>query len=225
MMKALKSIPRITILGLLIALFGPPLVIYIAGELAPEMYTDKFIVVKELLVFAITTVLILLIYKGEKQTLASIGLHGKHWGKSILLALALTLISCAVLIFLAWVLSLAGIPVGGDEGGKYKSVSLWAWTLVVLRAGVVEEICYRGYVMERIEKWTGSWYAYFLIPLVIFALLHYSQGAAGIIISFIIGGILAFSYWKKRDLKANIIAHFLVDLVPNVILPLFISEL
>lgn len=220
-MDKLKSIPRITLLGLVIAFFGPPLIIYIAAQLAPDTYTNLFLVKKELLIFAVTGLLLLLIHKGEKLGLDSIGLHGRHWGRSVLSALVLSIILLIAVVITAWALSFLDIPVGGGEIHKYRDITLWTWSLIVLRAGVVEEICYRGYIMERLEKWTGNWYIFFLLPVVIFSLLHYSQGIAGIAISFVAGFILAYVYWKKRDLKANIIAHFLVDLIPNVLLPLF----
>jgi membrane protease YdiL (CAAX protease family) len=34
------------------------------------------------------------------------------------------------------------------------------------------------------------------------------------------GLLLAFFYLRTRDLKANIMAHFLVDFIPNVLAPL-----
>ncbi|MCL6267677.1 CPBP family intramembrane glutamic endopeptidase [Flagellimonas myxillae] len=219
-MDNFKSISRITVLGLAVAFFGPPLIIYIASQIAPDVYTNIFLVKKELLIFGITGLLILLIYRGEKLDLKSIGLHGRHWGKSILHGLVLSIVLLVVVILTALALSIWDIPVGGSEVHKYKNITLWTWTLIVLRAGVVEEICYRGYIMERLEKWTGNWYIYFLMPAVFFSLLHYSQGIAGIAISLVAGLILAYWYWKKRDLKANIMAHFLVDLTPNVLLPL-----
>mgnify|MGYP000456692627 CR=1 FL=1 len=219
-MDNFKTIPRITVLGLAMAFFGPPLIIYIASQLGPEVYTNMFLVKKELLIFGVTGLLILLIYKGEEMDLKSIGLHGRHWGKSICSGIILSLVLLAAVILTALALSIWDIPVGGGEVHKYKDITLWTWTLIVLRAGVVEEICYRGYIMERLEKWNGNWYIFFLLPVLVFAVLHYAQGIAGIAISFVAGMILAYWYWKKRDLKANIMAHFLVDLTPNVLLPL-----
>jgi membrane protease YdiL (CAAX protease family) len=64
---------------------------------------------------------------------------------------------------------------------------------------------------------------YFLVPLIFFAIFHYRQGLGGIIISFVAGAILAVLYIKRRDLKANMITHFLVDFVPNVVIPLLSS--
>jgi membrane protease YdiL (CAAX protease family) len=93
-------------------------------------------------------------------------------------------------------------------------------SFVMLRAGVVEEICFRGYAIERLEKLSNSWLIFFLLPCTIFALLHYRQGPSGMFLAFVTGIFISYVYWKKRDLKANIIAHFVVDFVPNVLLPL-----
>jgi membrane protease YdiL (CAAX protease family) len=217
--------PAITYLGLAIALFGVPLLIFLFQFNAPSIYTNQFVITKELSIFALTGILLLLITKGEKLGLDSIGLHNRNWGKSILWGLIGTVIAIAALAILLFIFSKVGIKFGeGGESDRYKNVSLWVMTLMVLRAGIVEEICYRGYVIERLEKLTGNWFVYFLLPLILFGLFHYKQGIGGIIISFVAGAILAVLYIKRRDLKANIITHFLVDFLPNVLLPLVSNQ-
>ncbi len=215
--------PAITYLGLALALFGVPFLIFIfQSQVSPGPYSNQFVIAKELSIFALTGILLLLITKGENLGLDSIGLHNRNWGKSILWGLIGTVIAIAALAILLFIFSKVGIKFGeGGEGARYKNVSLWVMTLVVLRAGIVEEICYRGYVIERLEKMTGNWIVYFLIPLILFGAFHYKQGIGGIIIAFVAGAILAVLYIKRRDLKANIITHFLVDFLPNVLLPLF----
>jgi uncharacterized protein len=213
--------PAITYLGLALALFGVPLLIFILQLNAPAFYTNQFVITKELSIFALTGILLLLITKGEKLGLDSIGLHNRDWGKSILWGLIGTVIAIAALAILLFIFPKVGIKFGeGGESDRYKNVSLWVMTLMVLRAGIVEEICYRGYVIERLEKMTGNWFIYFLLPLILFGVFHYKQGIGGIIIAFVAGAILAVLYIKRRDLKANIITHFLVDFLPNVLLPL-----
>lgn len=216
------STPAITWVGLAIALFGAPLVIFIFQSMAPEgPFTNQFVLAKELCVFVVAGILILLILKGERRGLDSIGLHSRNWGKSILWGLIGLVISAVALALLLFIFSKAGISFGqGPDVARYKNISLWVMFVMVLRAGIVEEICYRGYVIERLEKISGNWIVYFLIPLILFGLLHYRQGIGGIIISFVAGAILALLYIKRRDLKANIITHFLVDFIPNVLFPL-----
>jgi len=46
------------------------------------------------------------------------------------------------------------------------------------------------------------------------------QGPAGILIAFVLGEIRTLLYVKRRDLARNMITHFTVDFVPNVLLPL-----
>jgi membrane protease YdiL (CAAX protease family) len=226
MMQAMQKIAErtapITYLGLAIALFGVPLLIFIFQKIAPPgPFANGFVVVKELSIFSVTGLLLLLIVKGEKLGLDSIGLHNRNWGKSILWGLIGLLIFAVGLAILLFIFSKVGIKFGeGAESARYKNVSLWAISVMVLRAGIVEEICYRGYTIERLQKMTGSWVVYFLIPLILFAAFHYRQGIGGIIISFVAGAILGILYLKRRDLKANIITHFLGDFIPNVLIPL-----
>ena len=211
----------VTYLGILIAFLAVPLVVFIFSLNSKGPYTNGLVIQKELSIFLIVIVLLAIAIKGEKKGFDSIGLHPSHWGKSLLLALGMAILTLVAVVGCALLLEQFGIPVGGEEGKRYESVSLWVITLVTIRAGVVEEICYRGYLMERLENLSnGNFWIFFILPLVIFALAHYSQGIAGYIISFVAGGIMAYFYWKKRDLKANILAHFLVDFIPNVLLQL-----
>jgi CAAX protease family protein len=221
-MQATSKIRPSTWFGLALALIGAPLVIFLFQYLAPAgPYTNTFVLAKELSVFAVCGLLILLIIKGERQGLDSIGLHSRSWGKSLLWGFLGVLISGAALAILLFIFSKTGISFGqGPEIGRYKNVSLWVISLMVLRAGIVEEVCYRGYIIERLLQMTSNWFIYFLIPVTLFGLLHYRQGIGGVIIATVAGAILAQLYLKRRDLKANIITHFLVDFIPNVLIPL-----
>ena len=130
-----------------------------------------------------------------------------------------------MIVFIAVVLGcltlfkVAGISYGQSDG-KYAHVSLWVMTFMMLRAGILEEIFYRGYIMERLYIINSNWLVYFLFPSVLFGLMHYQQGIGGIIIASAGGLVMSYFYWKKRDLKANILAHFMVDFVPNILIPL-----
>jgi len=98
---------------------------------------------------------------------------------------------------------------------------LWLITLIVLRAGVVEELFYRGYAIERLQAvgLKRAWAAG--VPLVIFALGHWTGGAANILIALALGAILSGFYLWRRDLVANMIGHGTVDFIANVLPNLF----
>ncbi len=215
------KIPAISLFGLVYATLAGPLIITLYAWLYPGTLTNWVVVSRELLILLAAAGLILLILKGENRGLHSIGLHNKHWGKSVLFSLLIMTVCFLAALGCLLALNAMGISFGqGGEAQRYDHISLWAVSLMVLRAGVVEELFYRGYLMERLEEFSGRWLVYFLLPAVVFGLLHFRQGIGGILISFVLGLILAWFYWKKRDLKANIIAHFLVDFIPNVIIPL-----
>ena len=218
----MNRIPTITVLGLVLAFFGAPLLILVFNQYTEGApLTNELVVTRETGLFLVAGLLLVLITRGEKLCLDSIGLHNKHWGKSLVLALIITISSLALLAGLLGIFQLVGIPFGsGGESDRYSQVSLPVITYMVMRAGVIEEICYRGYIIERLEKYTGSQVIYLYLPALIFGLVHYRQGLGGIIIATAAGLLLAFFYVKKRDLKANIIAHFSVDFIPNVLVPL-----
>jgi len=117
------------------------------------------------------------------------------------------------------IFQLTGISFG-QEDGKYANISSWVLTVVMLRAGIVEELFYRGYIMERLYKITNNRIIYLITPSIIFGLLHYRQGIGGIIIATATGLLFSYFYWIKRDLKINIMAHFLADFIPNVLIPM-----
>ena len=69
----------------------------------------------------------------------------------------------------------------------FARLPLWVIFIVVVRAGMVEELFYRAYSIERLKGLgfgrTASW----AIPLVIFGAAHWSGGAANIAIALVLG--------------------------------------
>jgi len=55
-----------------------------------------------------------------------------------------------------------------------------------------------------------------VIPLAIFGVAHWTGGWANILIALALGVILSVFYVWRRDLVANMIAHFLVDFIGNI---------
>ncbi len=216
------KIPASTTTGLVLAFFSAPLLIFIFNRITEGVQlTNELVIIREVGLFLLTGLLLVLVVKGEKLNLGSIGLHNKHWGKSLVLASLILISSIALIAALLGIFHLVGIPFGeGGESNRYQNVSLAVISIMVIRAGVIEEICYRGFIIERLEKYTGNRIIYLYLPALIFGLVHYRQGLSGIIIATAAGLLLAFFYLKKRDLKANIIAHFSVDFIPNVLVPL-----
>jgi membrane protease YdiL (CAAX protease family) len=59
------------------------------------------------------------------------------------------------------------------------------------------------------------------IALLIFVIAHWTGGWAKIVIALARGSVLSAFYLWRRDLLANMIGHFMVDFVTNVLPKLF----
>ena len=172
---------------------------------------------KEALIWVSALALILIIRRGEHLPLRSIGLGTARWWKSMLWGFVIATVLAVVLGALA---HLTGYG-HGPGSAAFEKLPLWLITAIVFRAGVVEELFYRGYAIERLRLIGLGRFWSVAIPLVIFSLGHWSGGAANILIAFAAGLILTGFYLWRRDLAANMIGHGLVDFVANVLPKLF----
>jgi membrane protease YdiL (CAAX protease family) len=205
-----------TWVGLFIALFGLLIVrqavafFYPTATFTAALWKESFI---WLSVFA----LLFIILRQERLPLLSIGIGTSTVKKSMLWGGVITLV-CGVLAVV-----IAGLTHfnGGSAGEAFSKLPLWLVTLIVIRAGVVEELFYRGYAIERLQALGLNRYAAAALPLVIFAVGHWTGGWANILIAFVLGAVLAGFYLWRRDLVANMIGHFMVDFVANVLPRLF----
>jgi len=211
-----------TYAGLVVALFGIPaanLIFKLAGFTRAD---DNAIVVREFAILALVGILLCIVRSGERLPLSSIGIKRQPIGPAILWTLVAMLAFAAALFFcLGLLLPALGLTYG-SQGGP--AVSLAVTTLVVMRAGIAEEVFYRGFAIERIEALTGSRVIAAVVPLILFAAFHFSQGLAGVLISFVVGAAATAIYLWKRNLLILIAAHFTLDFVPNVLIPLITGE-
>ena len=207
-----------TWLGLFVALFGILIVRWAVSLFYPE-FSFLATIWKESLIWVCVVALVLIIRRGEHLSLKSVNL-GTAPLRSSLLWGGILAVLCALVGGV--VASLTHFQ-GGAMGEALARFPLWLVILIVLRAGVVEELFYRGYAIERLQSlglnryWAGT------IPLLIFGFAHGTNGWANIILALALGAVLTIVYLWRRDLVANIIGHFLVDFV-SVVLPRFIPH-
>ena len=211
-----KKVPVATWIGLVLSLFAMVLIRYAFVFLVPEM-TFASEILKETLIWVSAVVLLVIIRRGERLPMRSIGLGTARWWKSILWGLVIAVLSAAAVGGLAYLTGYGH----GPGSAAFEKLPLWLITLIVFRAGVVEESFYRGYAIERLEMIGLGRFWSVTIPLVIFSLGHWSGGAANILIALAAGIILTGFYLWRRDLVANMIGHGLVDFVANVLPRLF----
>jgi membrane protease YdiL (CAAX protease family) len=157
--------------------------------------------------------LLLIVRKGEHQTWSSIGIGTSSVKKSILWGGIITVILGAVGVVVASLVHFKG----GEMGEVLSKLPIWLVTLVVVRAGVAEELFYRGYAIERLQSFGLNRYVAGAIPLIIFSLGHLANGWGNVAIAFALGVVLTAFYLWRRDLVANMIGHFMVDFLSVVL--------
>ena len=205
-----------TWVGLFIALFGMLIVRAAVYAFYPP-YSFAAAFWRESLNWVCAIALLFIIRLGERLPFRSVGI-GRATIKSSLAWGGIIAVVCGVLGFAIAALTHYN---GGSSGAALAKLPLWLTTLIVLRAGVLEELFYRGYAIERLvglglnRFWAG------LIPLLIFGVAHWTGGWANIVIALVLGAALTFFYLWRRDLVANMIGHFLVDFISNVLPRLF----
>jgi uncharacterized protein len=100
-------------------------------------------------------------------------------------------------------------------GGMYPRNALETvlWIAMALSAGVCEEAIFRGYLQQQFSAWTGRVSVGVLVQAVCFGLAHAYQARKNIALIFVLGCIFGiFAVWRK-GLRANMIAHALVDVL------------
>jgi membrane protease YdiL (CAAX protease family) len=212
-----------TYVGLGISLLAIPLIAFVFRQLFGPA-TAGVALARELAIIACAALLIWIIRSRERLSLASIDLVKLPAGRLAGWVLV-TLVGCAVALVIGLLCVQAfGLRFGSAPGTVSVKLPMWVTFLVVVRAGIVEELFYRGYAINRLELLSGSRVVAVVIPLLIFATFHYTQGAGGVLISLLLGGVLTGIYLWKRNLLVVMLAHFLVDFIPNIVLPLISGE-
>ncbi|MGA2354941.1 MAG: type II CAAX endopeptidase family protein [Terriglobales bacterium] len=205
-----------TWIGLAVSLFSMLIIRQAFLAITPEPGAT-LVLAREACMFASAGVLVWLVRKREGLPLTSIGLGTSPLWKSLAWGVV---IAIACIVPAAVLVKLTGYG-HGAASQAFAKLPVWVLFIVVLRAGVVEELFYRGYAIERLRAVGSGRVASWGIPLVVFSLAHWTGGAANILIALVLGGILTVFYLWRRDLVSNMCGHFLVDFVSNVLPALF----
>jgi membrane protease YdiL (CAAX protease family) len=196
--------------GLFVSLFAMIIIREIFLPLGANS-SARLTVVKEGAMFAAAGVLLWLVKRGEGLSLRSIGLGTSPLWKSVLWGLVTGAVCFALVV------GLALLTHYGHGSSYLDKFPVPVVTMVVLRAGIVEELFYRGFAIDRLEAVGLSRPVAIVLPLLVFSVAHWTGGWANIVIALAAGGLLTAFYLWRRDLVSNMIGHFLVDFVANVL--------
>jgi len=207
-----KSRTNVTAMcGLIVALILPQLPI---GRWVAPGDSISALLIRELVWWLNAVGVLAWLRVGEGLPISSIGLRRPTW-KGLLYALAAAAALLAVfVIHFALIVPLFHLNAGaaGAERSLILARPYWYRVLLVLRAAVVEEILFRGYLIEKVRGLTGSSTLALAVSVAAFTYAHLaSWGLVHLIPVFGGGVIFAVLYIWKRDLGSNMIAHFITD--------------
>jgi membrane protease YdiL (CAAX protease family) len=209
-----------TVATLLLALFAPPLLAIVGRWRLGDAPRVAQALPLDLALWAMLGVVLWVVVRVERQPLASIGLRRP---RASTLAWAMVLLAGTHFVIVPVTLRLAhvaGFP--GYESGLARLLRLPAWYRVFLAvsAGVIEEVLYRGYAVERLAALTGSAWRGGTLAVVVFTLAHLPAWGIGPLPVFLVASAVATAFYVwKRDLVALILAHALGDAIGLVWLP------
>jgi membrane protease YdiL (CAAX protease family) len=195
--------------GLLIALGGAPLFVLISEWLFGRSPTIAIQITLQLLYCAMAAFLLWFVMRVERLSLTSIGLRRPTWLTAVS-ALGLLAVSSYVLAPLMAplqkVLGTEGVQAGVDQ---LAASPAWFRVAMGLTGGMIEELFYRGYAIERLATVTGRAWLGGLISAVIFGLSHIPQWGLGFALAADLpfGLLMTAFYLWRRDLIANMLAH------------------
>lgn len=168
--------------------------------------------------------MLLFIVAVERQPLSSVGIRLPSRGD---IALALTAGAIALLLFfpiyLLW--HGPGFDANTQTGEVVRTLGIAGRAQVAVNAAVVEELFFRGVLIERLIRVVGRPWALWVaapVSFVLFVGLHYTSGSAGLaqtVAGDIPGGlVLVGLYVLRRNLPACMLAHSIMNgvlLVPS----------
>ena len=186
----------LTLVGLVLTL--------VLGSLPYPVWDDEFadtahLVCNEIIYWTLVAVTLGYVVFVERRPLASIGFRRVGIVDGLCgvgMAIA-TVAGLAVLYFV--VLPALGMS-ETQQVDKLTGAPGWWLAMSVIRAGVSEEVLFRGYPIERLQEWSGSRAFAAGLPLIVFAFAHVGPwGWTHLLIAAFGGAMLTALYlWRRH---------------------------
>ncbi|HXR93279.1 MAG TPA: type II CAAX endopeptidase family protein [Steroidobacteraceae bacterium] len=167
---------------------------------------------REVLWWVLTFAVYAYVLFAERRPLSSIGFQRPRIMDIVLAVITGLLMVAGIVVIYSFVFPLLHLQINMHEASALKHTPFAYRLLLVTRAAVAEETLFRGYPIERLEEWSGSRFAAGAVTVAAFTYAHLaSWGGAQLIIACYGGVLLTILYLWRRNLWANMIAHWIAD--------------
>jgi membrane protease YdiL (CAAX protease family) len=200
-----------SLIGLILVIFVPLLPV---GKWLAPSDTIPQLLVHEAVWWSYAIAVLLWLHFVERRPLDSIGFRRptlKTLLYGVLAAVALALVFVIQFSVIVPLFHLNANPAVAERN-LILSRPFWYRVLLVLRAAVVEEILWRGYMIEKVRQLGGSTALAVLISVGTFTWAHFAGWGLVHLIPVCAGGLIfALLYVWRKDLPSNMLAHFITD--------------
>lgn len=167
---------------------------------------------REVFWWAAVSAALLYIALVERRRFSSIGFRRPKLLDIVLAAIVGILMVAGIIIIYQVLFPLLHLRMNASQMKALMETPFWYRVLLVTRAAVAEELMFRGYPIERLNELTGSRVLAGIITWAAFTYAHLgSWGAAQLIVAGYGGVLLTILYLWRRNLWANMLAHWIAD--------------
>lgn len=166
----------------------------------------------EVLWWVAVVVILLYVVFVERRSFASIGFREPRILDLVLAVIAGILMVAGIVFIYSVVFPVLHLTMNAGTMRYLLETPFWYRLMLVTRAAVAEELLFRGYPIERVDELAGSRVLAALLSWAVFTYAHLSNwGAAQLIVAGYGGMVLTALYLWRRNLWANMLAHWIAD--------------
>lgn len=164
-------------------------------------------------------VVVFLIIRRRRQSLASVGVKSKGWLPDIGIGLAGLVVSYGIISMIAllvWVIWPDLSKQLQENARQLQEIipvlSPVAYLGISVLIGVYEELFFRGFLMTRLRRASGSWFVAVLLSTIVFTALHaFEQTIGALIIVATLSVIFSLLTIWRRSILPAIVTHALFN--------------
>jgi membrane protease YdiL (CAAX protease family) len=198
----------ITVITLMVAIAGPPALVLLARSFFGGPSSLGIALALQFVYGGFAVLVLWTVRRKEQLPLSSIGIRVPRWS-TLITGVGLWLV---VFVVLPPLMRPLYEWAGADPAAGVQALlaqPLWFRLVQALMGGVVEELLYRGYTLERLITLTGRRTTAVVVATLAFGLAHVPAWGVryALVADLPFGLIASLVYVWRRDLVANALAH------------------
>jgi membrane protease YdiL (CAAX protease family) len=222
--KMNKSQRIATFVGLFVTLGLPFVLNLLFGRRPEDLTTPSRAILFVAQEWVLALVLLGIVLLWEKQPLTSIGINAMSW-RDVLWGVTGFVVGVFSFVLTIPLVNALGLDATSGGIAELAQIPIALRIVIVVTAGITEEILFRGYPIERLNNLTGRLGLSALIAYVVFVLLHIPfWGLGGTIQIGVWSVIVTVLYVKRRNLLACMLMHILNDAYAFILMPMLFAQ-